>query len=88
MQSIKQQMTGTTSVEDKTDDIPVETEIDESAVHPDDLPFSAGIPPTAVGKTVELSKQFLEIASMRSRYRRLHHLPGQNILFEFACSDD
>ena len=80
--------TGTTSVEDKTDDIPVETEIDESAVHPDDLPFSAGIPPAAVGKTVELSKQFLEIASMRSRYRRLHHLPGQNVLFEFACSDD
>ena len=27
---------------------------------------------------------------MRSRYRRIHHLPGQNvlILFEFACSDN
>ena len=46
---------GITSAEDKTADTPVDAEADESAVHPDDLPFSAGIPPAAVGKAVQFS---------------------------------
>lgn len=50
--------TGIKSVEDKPADMPVETETDEATIHPDDLPFSAGIPPAAVGETVQLSKQF------------------------------
>ena len=78
---------GRTSMDDKVEDAPIAVEVGEAASHPDDLPFSAGIPPAAVGKTVHLDQQFLETARMRSRYRRLKHLPGQNVLFEFACSD-
>ena len=67
---------GRTSMDDKVEDAPIAVEVGEAASHPDDLPFSAGIPPAAVGKAVHLDQQFLGTARMRSRYRRLNHLPG------------
>ena len=65
----------------------VEPEIDP-AIDPDLLPFSAGIPPAAIGKVLNLDQDFLDTTKMRSKFRRLRSLPGQNVLFEFACSDD
>ena len=68
-----------------------ETADDEFAgAAPEDLPFSAGIPPdrAAIGKVLELDELFVETCRMRNRFRRLHKLVGENMLFEFACSND
>ena len=68
-----------------------ETADDEFAgAAPEDLPFSAGIPPdrAAIGKVLELDELFVETCRMRNRFRRLHKLVGENMFFEFACSND
>lgn len=61
-----------------------------AGVPSEELPFSAGIPPghAAIGKVLELDEVFVETCRMRNRYRRLHRLPGDNVLFEFACSNN
>ena len=58
------------------------------------MPFSAGIPPghpeaamiNRVASTID--KEFVKKSDERSRYRRMNSISGNNMLFEFACSDD
>ena len=61
-----------------------------AGVLPEELPFSAGIPPdrAAIVKVLELDDMFFETCKMRNPFRRVHKLKGENVLFEFACSKD
>eukprot|EP00435_Cladocopium_sp_Y103_P061861 s268_g23.t1 len=64
---------------------------------PEELPFSAGIPPgetdgramaAKAGAQVLWDDVFLESNRERNMARRCNSLPGRNVLFEYACSDD
>ena len=61
-----------------------------AGVPEEELPFSAGIAPdrAAIVKVLEIDDVFVETCRMRNRFRRLHHQKGENVLFEFACSND
>jgi len=66
----------------------IEDEIDPAS-------FSAGIVPgeewkeALVGKINQhISSEFVQVDKDRNMQRRLHQLPGENMLFEYACSDD
>ena len=76
---------------------PVEAEAAEDVLHPDDLPFSAGIPPGETDGRAFLAKGgaqvlwdnvFLQTNKDRNMTRRCTSLNGKNVLFEYACSDD
>ena len=65
--------------------------VDEFAgVPPEELPFSAGVPldRAAIVKVLELDDVFVETCKMRNRFRRVHKLRKENVLLEFACSND
>ena len=64
---------------------------------PYDLPFSAGIPPEETegralaargGAELLWDDAFLQSNRERNMTRRCGVLPGRNVLFEYACSDD
>ena len=69
----------------------------EAPVHPDELPFSAGIPPEETegralaargGAELLLDDTFLQDNRDRNMTRRCGSFSGKNVLFEYACSDD
>ena len=69
----------------------------EAARHPDELPFSAGIPPGETdgralaargGAQLLWDDAFLQQNKDQNMTRRCTTLKGRNVLFEYACSDD
>ena len=75
----------------------IEAEGPEDVVHPDDLPFSAGIPPGETdgralaakgGAQLLWDDTLLQAKKNRDMSRRSGSFKGKNVLFEYACSDD
>ena len=83
-------------VEDETEHVSEVVVEDESvpAVHPDDLPFSAGIPPedpeaTMINKIAStIDESFVQASVTRARFRRMNNLSDFGTVFEFACSQN
>lgn len=73
------------SILDALEEVPIDAAVDEPGPaelegHPGDLPFSAGISPAAIlGKVLGLDQQFIDTS---------RSLAGQDVLFEFASSDN
>ena len=78
------------------EEIPIGAPAEDAALDapPEDLPFSAGIPPghpeaaliNKVAATIDES--FMQSSVSRAKFRRVNHLKGHGTIFEFACSDD
>ena len=54
---------------------------------PEDLPFSAGIPP-GHPEHREIDQEFIMNNEQRRKFRRMHNLTGSDTIFECACSEN
>ena len=77
------------------EDMPEEAVVDPPAlVHPDELPFSAGVRPgdpeaaliNKVASTID--EDFVRSSVNRARFRRTNNLSGHGTIVEFACAEN
>lgn len=82
------------------DDVPqrhMPSSTEEPTGIPEDLPFSAGIPPghpehrehaAAARINTEIDQEFIMNNEQRRKFRRMHNLIGSDTIFECACSEN